>query len=256
MRLSTRGRLSWIGACNPPPKRRSKGPNRPLVPDSITCTSTAGRAAPAPAGPTTSIPGLASSRACRWSVPAWSGCSWVSTTAATSVNSGNWVKLPGSMISRTPSSSSTTQEWAYLVSRIAGSSHRGRTWDTSGRARPVPSGSEQTRRVAVLRRRRARPSPAVDGGHLHRAHGHLVYDSYALAGRVSAVYAVSQALCAPQLAKLVDWFGQSRVMRKSLAVALTALVVLAVAGWQRAPEAVLYVTAALGGAMAGSDRKS
>jgi len=79
-----------------------------------------------------------------------------------------------------------------------------------------------------------------------------LYDSYALAGRVSAVYAVSQALCAPQLAKLVDWFGQSRVMRKSLAVALTALVVLAVAGWQRAPEAVLYVTAALGGAMAGS----
>ncbi len=79
-----------------------------------------------------------------------------------------------------------------------------------------------------------------------------LYDSYALAGRVSAVFAVSQALCAPQLAKLVDWYGQAKVMRPSLAVAITALAVLALAGWQHSPEAVLYLTAALGGATAGS----
>lgn len=79
-----------------------------------------------------------------------------------------------------------------------------------------------------------------------------VYDSYALAGRVAAVFAVAQAVCAPQLAKLVDQFGQARIMRPSLGVALVALVALAVAAATLGPDLLLYVTGALGGATAGS----
>ena len=42
-----------------------------------------------------------------------------------------------------------------------------------------------------------------------------LYGSYGLAGRVSAVFVVVQALCSPQLAKLIDRYGQARVMRPS-----------------------------------------
>src|SRR5690625_6091933 len=67
-----------------------------------------------------------------------------------------------------------------------------------------------------------------------------LYGSYGLAGRVSAVFVVVQALCSPQLAKLVDRYGQARVMRPSLAVACLGLAALVVAAVQRAPEPVLY----------------
>ena len=40
-----------------------------------------------------------------------------------------------------------------------------------------------------------------------------LYGSYGLAGRVSAVYVIAQALCSPQLARFVDRYGQARVMR-------------------------------------------
>src|SRR5690625_6972678 len=78
-----------------------------------------------------------------------------------------------------------------------------------------------------------------------------LYGSYGLAGRVSAVFVVVQALCSPQLAKLIDRYGQARVMRPSLAVACLSTSGLVVAAVGHAPEPVLYATAALGGATIG-----
>lgn len=79
-----------------------------------------------------------------------------------------------------------------------------------------------------------------------------LYGSYGKAGAVAAAFVVAQALCSPQLAKLVDRFGQARVMRPSLAVACLSTSGLIVAAILRAPDLVLYATAALGGATIGS----
>lgn len=71
---------------------------------------------------------------------------------------------------------------------------------------------------------------------------------FAAAGLVSGAFAVTDALVAPQLARLVDRFGQTRVLPPALlahAVAVAALVSLVAAD---APEALL----ALGGALAGA----
>ncbi|MEE6294990.1 MFS transporter [Georgenia wangjunii] len=79
-----------------------------------------------------------------------------------------------------------------------------------------------------------------------------LYGSYGMAGRVSAVYVVVQALCAPRLAGLVDRHGQARVMRPALAVACLGLVGLIVAAVAGSPEWVLHLTAAVGGSTIGS----
>ncbi|WP_315096049.1 MFS transporter [uncultured Cellulomonas sp.] len=79
-----------------------------------------------------------------------------------------------------------------------------------------------------------------------------VYGSYGTAGRVSAVYVIAQALCSPQLARLVDRHGQSRVMRPAVAVAAVGLVWLVVAASQEAHEAWLYAAAVVTGAGIGS----
>ena len=79
-----------------------------------------------------------------------------------------------------------------------------------------------------------------------------LYGSYGLAGRVSAVFVIAQALCSPQLAKLIDRYGQARIMRPALAVACLSTSGLVVAAVLHAGEPVLYATAALGGATIGS----
>lgn len=79
-----------------------------------------------------------------------------------------------------------------------------------------------------------------------------LYGSYGMAGRVSAVFVVVQAVCSPQLAKLVDRYGQARVMRPSLAVTCVGLTALVVATVQHATEPVLHLAAALSGATIGS----
>jgi len=79
-----------------------------------------------------------------------------------------------------------------------------------------------------------------------------LYGSYGLAGRVSAVYIVAQAVCSPQLARLVDRHGQARIMRPAVGVAAVGLVGLVTAAVLSAPEAVLYVAAAVTGAAIGS----
>ncbi|MCA5891898.1 MFS transporter [Isoptericola sp. NEAU-Y5] len=79
-----------------------------------------------------------------------------------------------------------------------------------------------------------------------------LYGSYAMAGRVSAVLVVAQALVAPQIARLVDRTGQARVMTPMLVLTTIGLLGLVVAAALGAPEWVLWVCAAVGGASQGS----
>ncbi|MFI2754012.1 MFS transporter [Cellulomonas sp. P22] len=79
-----------------------------------------------------------------------------------------------------------------------------------------------------------------------------LYHSYGLAGRVSAVYVLAQAICSPQLARLVDRHGQARIMRPAILVASFGLTGLVTAASLGAPTPWLYVTAALTGATIGS----
>ena len=79
-----------------------------------------------------------------------------------------------------------------------------------------------------------------------------LYGSYGLAGRVSAVYVIAQALCSPQLARLVDRHGQGRVMRPAVAIAAVGLVGLVVAATTEAHEVWLYAAAVVTGAGIGS----
>ncbi|WP_307858068.1 MFS transporter [Cellulomonas fulva] len=74
-----------------------------------------------------------------------------------------------------------------------------------------------------------------------------IYDSYALAGQVSAVLVVTSALTAPLIARLVDRHGQARVMLPALAICATGLTALVIALMTRAPEPVLFLTAVVGG---------
>jgi MFS family permease len=76
--------------------------------------------------------------------------------------------------------------------------------------------------------------------------------SYGLAGRVSAVYVVANAVFGPRLARLVDRHGQARVMRPAIAVASTGLAALIVTALLDAPTPWLYATAVVAGAPAGS----
>ncbi|OJX96151.1 MAG: MFS transporter, partial [Micrococcales bacterium 73-15] len=79
-----------------------------------------------------------------------------------------------------------------------------------------------------------------------------LYGSYALAGQVSAVYVIAQAVAAPQIARLVDRYGQARIMRPAIALSMTALAALAVAGARLAPPVLLMVLAAVVGLTMGS----
>lgn len=79
-----------------------------------------------------------------------------------------------------------------------------------------------------------------------------LYGSYGLAGSVSAAYVLAQAVCSPQLARLVDLHGQARVMRPAVAVSASALVALVVCALVEAPVWSLYATAVVVGATVGS----
>lgn len=79
-----------------------------------------------------------------------------------------------------------------------------------------------------------------------------IHGSYALGGRVSAAYIIAQAICSPQIAKLVDRKGQSRIMRPMFLATAASLLGLVVCAATRAPELTLYVFAVLTGATIGS----
>ncbi|WP_028051250.1 MFS transporter [Cellulomonas sp. URHD0024] len=79
-----------------------------------------------------------------------------------------------------------------------------------------------------------------------------LYGSYGLAGAVSAVYVVSQAICSPQLSRLVDRRGQSRVMSPAVAIAAFGLVWLITTALLQLPAGFLFVGAVITGSAIGS----
>lgn len=76
--------------------------------------------------------------------------------------------------------------------------------------------------------------------------------SYGVAGRVSAVLVVAQALGAPQVARIVDRVGQRRVLLPLLVVTTAGLVGLIAAAASGVPEWGLLVLAVVAGASQGS----
>lgn len=80
----------------------------------------------------------------------------------------------------------------------------------------------------------------------------VLYDSYALGGKVSAAYVIAQALCSPQIAKLVDRVGQAKVMRPMVVISSLSLSALVTAAVTHQSTWVLYVFAVLTGATIGS----
>ncbi|EGG44766.1 major facilitator transporter [Streptomyces griseoaurantiacus M045] len=67
---------------------------------------------------------------------------------------------------------------------------------------------------------------------------------YGLAGALSATLALSAALLGPQISRLVDQYGQRRVLRPATLVALAAAAVLLPAAHHGWPDWVLFVCAA------------
>lgn len=79
-----------------------------------------------------------------------------------------------------------------------------------------------------------------------------LYESYSLAGLISAVQVLSFAMGAPVLARLVDRYGQLQVMLPSVLISSAALVGLIFAIISLSPTPLLIVLAALMGSTSGS----
>lgn len=75
------------------------------------------------------------------------------------------------------------------------------------------------------------------------------HGAYWLAGAVAAVFTLTNALAAPQISRLVDRFGQSRLLVPTTAVAVLAFIGLILATHQRWPVWTLFVFAFLAAAM-------
>jgi len=74
--------------------------------------------------------------------------------------------------------------------------------------------------------------------------------SYGLAGAVAAAALLGEAVAAPRLGRLVDRYGQRRVLLLSLAVHSAGTLALVISAHLSAPNWVLWATAALSGAAA------
>jgi len=75
------------------------------------------------------------------------------------------------------------------------------------------------------------------------------HGAYWLAGAVAAVFTLTNALAAPQISRLVDRFGQSRLLIPTTAIAILAFAGLILATHQRWPIWTLFVFAFLAAAM-------
>ncbi len=73
----------------------------------------------------------------------------------------------------------------------------------------------------------------------------IEYGSYATAGRVVAVVAISWALLAPIVGRLVDRFGQYRALRWGFAIVILGRTAMILAALSHQPEWVLYACAPL-----------
>ena len=72
---------------------------------------------------------------------------------------------------------------------------------------------------------------------------------YAIAGAVAATFALASALITPQVSRLVDRYGQRRVLMPAAVAGALALGGLMVATWAGAPSWLLFVFALLAGLM-------
>lgn len=72
---------------------------------------------------------------------------------------------------------------------------------------------------------------------------------YGLAGAVAATFALATAFCAPQVSRLVDRFGQGRVLPVSALLGGGALLMLLLCTRLQAPHWTLFLFAALAGCM-------
>ncbi|SDZ66249.1 MFS transporter [Pseudomonas sp. NFIX28] len=72
---------------------------------------------------------------------------------------------------------------------------------------------------------------------------------YALAGAVAATFALATAFCAPQVSRMVDRFGQGRVLPIAAGVGGGALLALLLCTRLQAPHWTLFLFAALAGCM-------
>ncbi|MBA5203242.1 MFS transporter [Pectobacterium aroidearum] len=76
-----------------------------------------------------------------------------------------------------------------------------------------------------------------------------LHGSYALAGAVSATFVLTYALLSPQISRLVDRHGQSRVLPIATAVSAIGMLLLLACSWLQAPEWTLFIGALLAGFM-------
>ncbi|WP_448135675.1 MFS transporter [Stenotrophomonas rhizophila] len=73
--------------------------------------------------------------------------------------------------------------------------------------------------------------------------------SYALAGSVAATFVLTYALLSPQISRLVDRHGQSRVLPVATAISVFGMALLLAAAWRQAPAWTLFAGAVLAGSM-------
>lgn len=76
-----------------------------------------------------------------------------------------------------------------------------------------------------------------------------LHGSYTLAGAISATFVLTYALLSPQISRLVDRHGQSRVLPLATAVSSLGMLLLLVSSWLQAPEWTLFMGAFLAGFM-------
>jgi len=74
-------------------------------------------------------------------------------------------------------------------------------------------------------------------------------EEYAIAGAVAAVFALSSALITPQVSRLVDRHGQSRILMPAAGAGALALGGLMLSTWAGAPSWLLFVFALLAGVL-------
>jgi MFS family permease len=72
---------------------------------------------------------------------------------------------------------------------------------------------------------------------------------YSLAGAVAATFALAPAICAPQVSRMVDRYGQGRVLPVSALIGGGALLMVLLCTRLQAPNWTLFVFAALAGCM-------
>ena len=72
---------------------------------------------------------------------------------------------------------------------------------------------------------------------------------YWLAGSVAGTFTLANALIAPQVSKLVDQWGQSRVLPSVTAFSISMLLALIISVYLSAPTVLLFILAALAGTM-------